>query len=214
MATIEQLMADLSIDRRIKLPEDKAPDNEADRKAVLVFFDAMVRCNVQSFKGMLPLADQLELTALVDAGQLKPTIDKIKQVEIQTGKNSLNQKCALAVIEVADGPEINFQPQLWYYTTDSENPLFEAAPTPPGILDKLSGDWIAAWHQILADELAQAEKTDVDVAMAQRNLDSGDDKSKSGGSSPSTSGGGNDPASGGGRPLRDPSASPPERAPG
>lgn len=201
ITSIEDLMAELNIDRRLVLPEDKAPNNNADRKAVLVFFDAMARGNSQSLKGMLPLADQMELNALVESGAWTETAARIQKVQIQTGSNSLGQKCALAVIEVGTGTDMTFQPQLWYYNTDQEDAVFEAAPTPPGIMDKLSGDWIAAWHQILADELALAEKPDEDLSVAQKNMDTNDEASKP---TDTGSGGGGIGGGGGGRQPRNP----------
>ncbi len=209
---IDQLMTDLSIDQRVSLPEDKAPNNNADRKAVLVFFDALARGNSQSMKGMLPLSDQIELAALVDSGAWKNTVSKIQKIQIQTGVNSLNQKCALAVIEVGAIGDQSFQPQLWYFNTEQEEPIFEAAATPPGILDKLSGDWIASWHQILADEMAMADKPDADVSISQKDLDDREDEAPTSGRGGGFGAGGGE---GGGGPnrIRDPKSRPPVKAP-
>src|SRR3982750_225090 len=49
---IDQLMAQLNIDPKVHLPEAKAPDNDEDRKAVLVFFDSFARGNAQALKTM------------------------------------------------------------------------------------------------------------------------------------------------------------------
>jgi hypothetical protein len=181
---IAELMAALNIDPRVNLPEDKAPDNDLDRKAVLVFFDAFARGDSKAVKTMLPLTDQLELAALVDSGAWNETVSKIQAVDIQTGSNSLGQKCALAVIEVGDGAVTGFQPQLWYFTAEAQSSLFEAAPTPPGIIDRLTGDWIAAWHQILADELALAELPEDVYEPPKKNLDTGDQPTAAAADSP------------------------------
>lgn len=168
---IEQLMVDLNIDSRVSLPEEKAPSNDVDRKAVLVFFDAFARGNSESLKGMLPLADQIELEALLKSGAWQKTVSQIQSIDIQTGAHDVN-KCALAVIEVGTGARMSFQPQLWYYTTDDLSATFEAAPTPPGVMDRLSGeDWIAAWHQILDDEQQIAMLDEEMEALKQRNLE-------------------------------------------
>jgi hypothetical protein len=167
---IEQLMAELNIDPRVSLPEEVAPDNDVDRKAVLVFFDAIARGNNQALKGMLPLTDQIELEALVESGAWKQTVAQIKLLQLQTGAHELN-KCALAVIEVGSGASTTFQPQLWYYTTEEDTPTFEAAPTPPGVIDRLSGDdWILAWHQLLAEELLIAERDDEVEQIVQKDI--------------------------------------------
>lgn len=189
---IADLMAQLNIDARVSLPEEKAPDNDADRKAVLVFFDAFARGNAQAVKTMLPLADQPQLTALVDSGEWKNTTSKISKIGVLTGKNQASLKCALAVIEVGKGSDTSYQPQLWYYTSEGENGSFEAAPTPPGIMDRLTGDWIATWHKILEEEKALAMKPDEAVHIEQRNLESDNDSQNNnggGGSTPNAPGG-------------------------
>lgn len=199
---IADLMAELNIDQRVVLPEDRAPATTEERRAVLVFFDAFARGNSQALQSMLPLSDQLELQALVTSGDWKRTVDQIKRIEIQTGSNDLSQKCALAVVEVGAGAGTNYQPQLWYYTVEEDAAVFEAAPTPPGILDKLSGDWIAAWHKILAAELALAQQPDEDVEIQQQNIDSGSDQGSQNSGSP------DGPAPPGGRRIREPTGPP------
>jgi len=173
--SIEQLMAELNIDPRVHLPEDKAPGTTADRKAVLEFFDAFARGNSASLKSMLTEADQRQLAALVASPAWKQATSQIKQIDIQTGTNPTGQKCALAVLETGSGSVTTFQPQLWAYNTENETPVFEAESCPPGILDKLSGDWIAAWYQILADEMALATKPEEEYDLSQQNLDKGDE---------------------------------------
>ena len=185
MTPVADLMTELNIDKRVILPEDKAPDNDIDRRAVLVFFDAVARGNAPSLKGMLPLTDQLELTAMVDSGVWKDTVAKIQKIQVQTGFNNGN-KCALAVLEIGKGAVTNFEPQLWYFTTDQETPTFESAPAPPDIIDRLTGDWIATWHQILDDETQLASKPETEVELAQKNLDDSenDPSAQSGGPQP------------------------------
>src|SRR5262245_50609001 len=98
---ISELMTMLNIDPRVKLPEDKAPGTDADRKAVLVFFDAFARGDANAVKSMLPETDQRELAPLIDSGAWKAsTGPNIKSIDVQTGNNSLGSKCALALIEV------------------------------------------------------------------------------------------------------------------
>lgn len=201
---IADLMAELNIDPRVKLPEEKAPDNNADRKAVLVFFDAFARGDANAVKTMLPETDQHELAALISSGAWKESASHIKSIDVQTGHNTLNNKCALAVIETAIGAVSNFQPQLWYYTSESGNGLFEAAPTPPGIIDKLSGsDWIAAWHKILAEEMALADLPEEEFTPVKKVMD------KRSAASANSDGGG-----GGAKGLRGPGGAPTITAPG
>ena len=193
---IDQMMVELNIDPRVRLPEAKAPETNEDRKAVLEFFDAFARGDANAVKSMLPEIDQRELAPLVASGAWKDSVSQIKSVEVQTGRNANGQKCALALIETVKGAVSNFQPQLWYYTVENNQNLFEAAPTPPGIVDRLSGsDWIGQWHKILADELALADKPEEEFDPPKKVLDKGG--SSSGSNSPAPP-----PSSGGARGLR------------
>jgi hypothetical protein len=165
---IDELMAQLRIDERVALPESKAPDNDADRKIVLEFYDAFVRSDDQAVGRMISGADRLELEELVSAGSWRDTVSRISRVEIQTGMSPLGQKCALGVFHVGSG----FQPQLWYYEELSGEYVFEAAATPPDIMERLSGtDWIAAWHEILDEEIARANEPDEEFEIPQRTFD-------------------------------------------
>jgi hypothetical protein len=154
---ISDLMARLSIDERINLPEGKAPGNNPDRIAVLEFFDAFARGDADSLQTMLPLADQQELNALVESGVWEETIAGISEIAIETGTGPYEEKCALAIFEINGG----FQPQLWYYASSADGYRFDAAPTPPDMINKLYGeDWIALWHTILEEEIELANKPD------------------------------------------------------
>ncbi len=159
LTPISELMAQLGIDERVRLPEDKAPDNDPARRAVLEFFDAFARGDDQAVASMISTADRLELEALVDSGTWDETTAQITRIDVQTGSDPQDPSdtCALAVLFVSD----SFQPQLWHYGIDMDGPRFDAAPTPPGIMDRLSGvDWIAAWFEVLREEIALADKPD------------------------------------------------------
>ena len=168
LTPISELMIQLGIDERVRLPEDKAPDNDQARRAVLEFFDAFARGDDQVVASMVSTADRLELEALVDSGAWVETTNQITRIDVQTGSDpqDVEYTCALAIIYV-DG---SFQPQLWHYSLDDmEGARFDAAPTPPGIMDRLSGvDWIAAWFAVLAEELALADKPDEDYQAPQK----------------------------------------------
>ncbi len=181
LTPIDELMVQLRIDERVDLPEGTAPDNDADRKIVLEFYDAFVRGDDQAAGRMISGADRLELEELVSAGSWQETVSRISRVEIQTGMSPLGQKCALGVFHVGSG----FQPQLWYYEELAGEYVFEAAATPPGIMDRLSGtDWIAAWHDILDQEIARANDPDEEFDLPQRTFDEEEDKGGRGASSP------------------------------
>jgi hypothetical protein len=168
VASIDELMRQLNIDDRIMLNEDAAPPGLEDRKAVLRFFDAFARGDSAKLRPMITIADQMALAALVDSKQWdSATGDAIYAIEVRTG-SSQQGDCALAVFESDAG----YEPQLWYYSNEDGRFTFEAASTPPGILDKLSGaDWIMSWHEIIAEELALADQPDDVFSIPQVSLE-------------------------------------------
>jgi hypothetical protein len=206
--TIEHLMAELGIDRRIVLPENRAPGTNEARVAVLQFFDTMVKGEHEELGLLLSAADKLALDELVDAGTWQPSIASIKRVEIQTGSSPAGDPAALAIIEVDTASGTDFRPQLWYYQPGQAGYTFTAVATPPGIMAKLSGeDWIEAWHRILQEDLALAELPDTPIKEPKMNYDkSGQD----GGAGPS-GGGPSEPSMPG---RRTPPRTPPYRPPG
>lgn len=185
LKSVETLMAELRIDERVILPEDQAPPTNEERTALLEFFDAFARGDAEALGPMLTTLDRLELETMVEEGAWSEATKDISSIEIQTGVNNLGQNCVLAVLEV----NWEFEPQLWYYTMESVGPVFEAALTPPNILNELSGDWIAAWHRILEEEIELALMPDEDLTPISENLD------EEGPSSSGSSGGGRGPAS-------------------
>ena len=208
LKSVATLMEELRIDERVVLPPNEAPGTNEERIALLEFFDAFARGDAEALGSMLSPLDRMELEAMVEAGVWDKASADISSIEIQTGENSLGQNCALAVIEV----NWEFEPQLWYYTVEGDSRIFEAAPAPPGILDELSGDWIAAWHRILEEEMALAMVPDEDLSPVQMNLDEDDDQSGSGGTARGTGSSPNStPPPGRGR-RKPPSA--PRRPPG
>lgn len=185
---IDQLMVQYSIDDRVVLPEDRAPDNDPDRIAVLEFFDAFARGDVASLNTMMTFVDQEELRELVEAGLWEETVEDIDRVDLRTGKSPLGDKVVIAVFQVGD----TFQPQMWYYKQSAGQPTFDSQPSPPGIMDQLYGsDWISRWHQILEDEIELANQPDEDWNPQRVVLDESEDDS----SSPSGGGPGASPSS-------------------
>lgn len=178
--SIESLMAQLNIDPRVVLPEDKAPPTTAERKAVLELFDGFVRGDSQVVSSYISYSDRPLLQELVSSGQWKESTDKISQVRIESGITPLGEPCVLAIIQSG----MKFQPQMWQYSAGTDMPyMFDSFYAPPDMMNKLSGtDWISAWYKIVEDELKLAEMPDEDLAPAQRVLD---ETTSSGGSVPS-----------------------------
>lgn len=156
VASIKDLMAQLDIDTRVNLPEERAPETEAERVAVLKFFDAFARGNADALKGMLSGPDQFLLDEMVTSGAFAKSTAATTRIDVRCGREEGNT-CTLAVFHVGEG----FEPQLWAYNATGATPEFDAVACPPGIMDKLSGDnWIAAWYTVLKLELAKADEPD------------------------------------------------------
>lgn len=255
---IADLMAELRIDGRIVLPEDKAPDNNPARKAVLEFFDGFARGDANAVRRMLSPLDQRELDAMVESGQWRRSIEGIDLIELETGpamgsgrgrgqagsipnpatmnaedlaafvrtdefremasqagmtedqiaqaqaglmspeisrqitqmQESLaaaslptaptvyaGDQCALALFTI----EGELQAQLWYYQPRGDGFEFQSAPTPPNIVNRLSGtNWIQSWHDIIDEEIMLASKPDEDITPPQQRIE--DDSAGGGGS--------------------------------
>jgi hypothetical protein len=163
--TISQLMAELGIDERVRLPAELAPADEPARIAVLEFFDAFARGDDKALGSMLSGLDRAELEELVASGAWAETTAQISRIDVQTGQSPDGQDCALAVFYVSG----DFQPQLWYYRVEADTAVFDAVAAPPNLIDRLGGsDWIAAWFEILEEELALADKPDEDYVVPQQ----------------------------------------------
>jgi len=190
---IDQLKQQMAIDERVMLPEQEAPNSDAERRALLSFFDAFARGDAQTLEEMMTLVDARELEALEGSGQLRSTAEDIAQIQIQTGTSPDGRDCALAVYFVNG----SFQPQMWYYDGSGAGEFtFEAAPSPPGIIDQLHGeDWIAKWHEILNKEIELANKPDIEYVPPQQNLDEEGSDGDDSGSEPSNPSGPSGPSS-------------------
>ena len=173
--SVEQLMAELNIDQRISLPDLRAPATTEARIAVLEFFDSMCRGDTKSLGPMLSAVDKMAMDELVESGVWAQTTQSIRRIEIQTGQSPVfGEPAALAVIEVARPDRTVYEPQLWYYQPSDGRYSWSAVATPPGIMEKLSGeDWIEAWHKLLEQDLALADKPDEEINEKQADLDEG-----------------------------------------
>jgi hypothetical protein len=163
---VDQLMVQLGIDERVRLPEDQAPATDAARKAILEFFDGFARGDAAAVGSLLSALDRRELDELVECGQWEQTTARITSIDLKAGKGP-EGPAVLAVFTVG----LDFQPQLWYYTVDDEGASFDAVPTPPDIVDRLSGtDWIDAWFKLLDEELAMADEPELEFKPQQRDF--------------------------------------------
>jgi hypothetical protein len=192
---VAELMQQLAIDPRVNLTEDQAPDTTDKRIAVLRFFDAFARGDANALADMLSPTDALLLKRMVDSGEWSDATANIGMINVQTGADPAVGDCALALIMVGT----SFEPQLWSYEISGDPAAsggsnFDALPCPPDMVNKLSGDnWITAWMQILADELARASEPDEVIEISSTDLSEGEDEPSYTGGTPGFGGGGGQP---------------------
>jgi len=166
VTSIKDLMAQLDIDTRVNLPEERAPETEEERVAVLKFFDAFARGNADGLKGMLSSPDQFLLEEMLKAGDFAKSTAATTRIDVRCGREN-GMTCTLAIFHVGEG----FEPQLWEYKATGATPEFDAVACPPSIMDKLSGDnWIAAWYEVLKLELAKANEPDEVTTMPKQDF--------------------------------------------
>ncbi len=193
--TIADLMQELNIDDRVDLPENFAPSSREERIQMLKFFDAWVRGDHDYVGSVLCPADAAQLAYMVREGQWDDvTGDAIEYIMLQTGPSPQGGTCILAIYEGADVME-SAEAQLWAFQSDG-GCQFMAIATPPGMVDRLSGeDLIAEWWKILEDEEAMWALDDSDQLA-----DLSDDEEEEASSKASSgSGGSNRRQPGGGR---------------
>lgn len=179
--TVAELMTEFNIDPRVNMAEEKAPDSTDQRIAVLRFFDAFARGDSDGLAALLSPVDALQLERMVDSGEWAEATANIGMIDVQTGNDPTVGDCALAVIMVGT----QFEPQLWAYEVTGDpasasGSSFDALPCPPDMVNKLSGDnWIAAWMQILEDELARASEPDEVIEITATDLSEEEDSGSS-----------------------------------
>ncbi|MDG2021859.1 MAG: hypothetical protein P8J59_07915 [Phycisphaerales bacterium] len=188
---IADLMAKYDIDPRVNLSEDLAPDNDAGRIAVLRFFDGFARGDSSRVEGMLAGMDALLLKDMTASGEWQEATSNIIGIDVRTGTHPVVGDCALAVFMVGN----QFEPQLWAYEISgdpaADGAEFDAQPSPPNMMDRLSGDdWITAWFNILGEEMARATAPDEIVEIPAQDFTEEESGSSSMGSPAGGPGGG------------------------
>lgn len=164
---IETLMAQLGIDARVRLPEAQAPGTDAERIAVLRFCDAFVRGNGDQVRPMLSMPDQFQFDRMVAVGEWPKAVDGVSRLDVRTGRSPEGDPCMLAIFHTG----LEFQPQLWLTEVRGDEATFDALPTPPDIMNRLSGsDWIAAWFEVNRAEIARADEPDEAVVVPQQDF--------------------------------------------
>ncbi|MCH2162038.1 MAG: hypothetical protein MK085_09220 [Phycisphaerales bacterium] len=189
--SLSDLMTQYDIDPRVNLTENMAPDNDEERIAILLFFDAFARGNSSRLGDMLSEPDKLQLERLVESGAFAATTDKVELIDLQTGMSPMGDPVVLGIFMVGT----DFQPTLWSYEVTGDpvqgQVTFDAEPTPPDLMNRLSGaNLIQAWYAILAGELARAGEMDEVVEIPSQDFTESEDSGSSGAGGPGGGGGG------------------------
>ena len=147
--SVEQLCQELQIDSmRVRMSEEDAPSSTEARRGILIFFDAWLRGDDQTVSAMLGSEDRAEMMSMVDDGAWEKATEDLDAIFIRTGMSNTGDRCVLAIYEVG----MDSQAQLWTYSGNGNAMVFEAVPTPPDMMSRLSGDMISGWYSILQDE--------------------------------------------------------------
>ena len=190
---IETLMSRYDIDPRIRLLEEDAPGTDAERIAVLTFFDSMASEKTADLQQMLSNEDRMEFNAMManeQAGQLSADI---REVRLQCGASPEMKPAVVAIIETYDG----YHPQLWTYSVPSNNmagmaSVFTSAPTPIRVADVIvEKGQINKWYALLEAELMIANMPDIESEDMKYDLrnEVGDVQQGGGNSNPTGPGG-------------------------
>jgi len=177
--TVAKLAESLSIDSRVQLDENEAPRSEAQRIAILKFFDAMLKLDSDSLKSMMSFKDQLELDAMVNEG-LSSSMDEVSLVMLKTGNSPEGRPCVMAIYEI----ELEYQVQLWFIENTGQNFTFVAVETPPHLVEKLSGKWITNYFEWKSKQAEIAQQPDEEISYGLTGESTSSSGNKGGGSGP------------------------------
>ena len=177
--TVAKLLASLSIDPRVQLDEKEAPRSEAQRIAILNFFDAMLKADTDSLKSMMSFKDQLELDAMTNEG-LSSSMNEVSLVILKAGDSPEGKPCVMAVYEI----DLEYQVQLWYIENTGQNFTFVAVETPPRLVDKLSGNWITNYFEWKSKQTEIAQQPDEETSYALAGESTSSSGNQGGGGSP------------------------------
>jgi hypothetical protein len=162
---IAQLMKELGISNKIRLPEDKAPATEPERVAVLKFFDGFAKSDVAALKGALSEPDGLILELMDKMGSFKDSTQAVTRVDLVTGSVG-GETYAWADFQSGE----LHQWQLWKFKVTGEarkidTQVFESYAQPENVYKRIvikgdRGEVIPAWVKLVADDLLLANQPD------------------------------------------------------
>ena len=159
--TLAELRDQLQISDRLHLTQAKAPPLCIQKENTLKFFNAFLTGDVETMRPFLGPEDAEQLDLMVAADQLSPAADRIKSLTLQSGSNPQGQMCVLAIYLMDDN---DYQLQMWQYEDRQSQPIFVAAPQPPGMIDQIWGtNLVDSWFAVLDNERKAVQELDDDV---------------------------------------------------
>ncbi len=165
---IAQLMKELGISDKIRLPEEKAPATDPERVAVLKFFDGFAKAKADAVRGAMSPEDVAVLDAMKASG-FEKTCTPITRIDLTT-TNREGKSYVMAVYRAGG----DMEGQLWSFKVAGEgkkvtSQLFQSYVQPLGIMGKLSGtNLIAEWIKVVDADRKVASEPDEAVKPAAR----------------------------------------------
>lgn len=159
---VAELMKELGISDKIRLPEDKAPGTDAERVAVLRFFDGFAKSQPDAIRAAMSAEDAAVLDTMKSGGEFARACEPVKRIDLVTGKTAAGAAYALAVYRA--GAQV--EGQLWTFKVTGEgrtvaSQVFTSVYQPVEIMGKVSGKELAqAWGEIADAERKVATEPD------------------------------------------------------
>jgi hypothetical protein len=165
---IAQLMKELGISDKIRLPEEKAPATDPERVAVLKFFDGFAKAKADAVRGAMSPEDAAVLDAMKTAG-FEKACTPITRIDLTT-TNREGKSYVMAVCRANGAVEA----QLWSFKVAGEgkkvtSQQFQSYVQPVDIMGKISGtNLVAEWIKVVDADRKVASEPDEVIKPAAR----------------------------------------------
>ena len=166
---IAQLMKELGISDKIRLPEDKAPKTDPERVAVLKFFDGFAKSKPEAIRAAMGPQDVAVLDAMKSGGEFEKACAPVTRIDLTT-TNREGKAYVMAVYRAGS----DIEAQLWAFKATGEGKkvetqLFESYVQPVDIMSKISGsNLIGEWVKVVDADRKVALEPDETVKPTAR----------------------------------------------
>lgn len=158
---IAQLMKELGISDKIRMPEEKAPATDPERVAVLKFFDGFAKSQPDGIQAAMAAEDAEILGAMKATGAFAAACAPVTRIDLST--KVVNGKPTVMAVFRAKG---QVEAQLWKFDAKGEgkkvtSQQFTSVYQPSEIMARLSGnDLISGWVAVADAERKVATEPD------------------------------------------------------